>query len=116
MYFNSATIPSLYLCSLIPLTGRSSPSQAKHRRSLKSNLKRNSIGNLKGSQTFVGSPMVELVEVVVAGGPTVGWVSVASLEWVLGQWICCLGFFFIFFYGRLWVASGGGGGGGVRCV
>ena len=65
----------------------------------------------------MGSPMVELVEVVVAGGPTVGWVSVASLEWVLGQWICCLGFFFFFFfYGRLWVASGGGGGGGVRCV
>ena len=60
--------------------------------------------------------------VVVAGGPTVGWVSVAPSKWVLGQWvaawICCLGFFFFFFGvdGRLWVAGGGCGGGGVRCV
>ena len=59
--------------------------------------------------------------VVVAGGPTVGWVFVAPLEWVLGQWVvawvCYLGFFFFFFFflsvdGRLWVA----GGGGVKCV
>ena len=63
--------------------------------------------------------------VVVVGGPTVGWVSVALSEWVLGQWVavwvCYLVFiFFIFFLGvdgRLWVAAGGGsGGGGVRCV
>ena len=64
--------------------------------------------------------------VVVAGGPTVGWMSVAPLEWVLGQWVaawvCCLGFCFLFWFffflgvdGRLWVASGGGGG-GVRCM
>ena len=64
-----------------------------------------------------GSPM-EVVEVVVAGGPTVGWVSVAPLKWVLGQWVaawvCCLGFFFFFFGvdSRLWV----GGGGGVKYV
>ena len=58
---------------------------------------------------------------VVAGGLTVGWVSVAPSEWVLGQWVaawvCCLGFFFFSFFGvdgRLWVT--GGGGGGVRCV
>ena len=59
--------------------------------------------------------------VVVAGGPTMGWVFVAPSEWVLGQWVaawvCCLGFFFFFFFlgvdGRLWVAAGGGG---VRCV
>ena len=61
--------------------------------------------------------------VVVAGGPTVGWVSVAPSKWVLGQWVaawvCCLGFFFFFFGvdGRLWVTGGGcGGGDGVRCV
>ena len=61
--------------------------------------------------------------VVVAGGATVGCVSVAPSEWVLGQWVaawvCCLGFFFFFFGvdGRLWVTGGGcGGGGGVRCV
>ena len=38
--------------------------------------------------------------VVVAGGPTVGWVSVAPSKWVLGQWVaawvCCLGLFFFF--------------------
>ena len=57
--------------------------------------------------------------VVVAGGPTVGWVSVAPLECVLGQWVAAWVFlFFFFFFGvdsRLWV-GGGGGGGGVRCV
>ena len=56
--------------------------------------------------------------VVVAGGPTMGWVSVAPLECVLGQWVGAWVFlFFFFFFGvdsRLWV--GGGGGGGVRCV
>ena len=60
--------------------------------------------------------------VVVTGGPTVGWVSVALSKWVLGQWVatwvCCLGFFFFVFGvdGRLWVAGGGCGGGGVKCV
>ena len=57
---------------------------------------------------------------VMASGPTVGWVSMASSKWVLGQWVaawvCCLGFFFFFFFfgvdDRLWV----GGGGGVKCV
>ena len=53
--------------------------------------------------------------VVVAGRPTVGWVSVASSKWVLGQWVVAWVFFFFFFFGvdgRLWV----GGSGGVRCV
>ena len=55
---------------------------------------------------------------VVASGPTMGWVTMAPSKWVLGQWVaawvCCLGFFFFFFGvdSRLWV----GGGGGVKCV
>ena len=48
---------------------------------------------------MVGGLTVEVVEVVVASGPTMGWVSVAPSEWVLGQWVpawvCYLGFFFL---------------------
>ena len=43
-----------------------------------------------------GGPTVEVVEVVVASGPMVGWVSVAPLEWVLGQWVVVWVFFFFF--------------------
>ena len=72
---------------------------------------------------MASGPTVEVVEVVVAGGSTVGWVSMAPSEWVLDQWVagwvCCLGFFFFFFFWvltvKLWVVVGGGGG-GVRCV
>ena len=77
---------------------------------------------LLGFVVMAGGPTVEVVEVVVAGGSMVGWVSMASSEWVLGQWVagwvCCLGFFFFFFLGvdgKLWVVTGGGGG-GVRGV
>ena len=67
---------------------------------------------------FRSGPTVEVVEVVVAGGSTVGWVSMAPSEWVLGQWVagwvCCLGFF-LGVDGKLWVVTGGGGG-GVKCV
>ena len=60
-----------------------------------------------------GELMVEVVEVVVAGGPTVGWVYVAPSKWVLGQWVAAWGFFFFCGVdGRLWVASGSG----VKCV
>ena len=45
---------------------------------------------------MVSGLTVEVVEVVVAGGPTVGWVSVAPLEWVLGQWVVVWVFFFFF--------------------
>ena len=74
---------------------------------------------------MASGPTVEVVEVVVVGGSTVGWMSMAPSEWVLGQWVagwvCCLGFFFFFLGvdGKLWVVvggGGGGGGGGVRCV
>ena len=72
---------------------------------------------LLGFMVVTGGPTVEVVEVVVASGPTVGWVSVAPLEWVLGQWVVVWVFFFFFLGvdGRLWVASGGGGG-GIRCM
>ena len=55
-------------------------------------------GSATGFVVMASGPTVEVVEVVVAGGSTVGWVSMAPSEWVLGQWVagwvCCLGFFF----------------------
>ena len=39
---------------------------------------------LLGFVVMAGGPTVEVVEVVVAGGLMVGWVSVAPSEWVLG--------------------------------
>ena len=72
-----------------------------------------SVGLFYGGCGFVGGAMLALdcvfffflVQllgfVVVAGGPMVGWVYVASSEWVLGQWVaawvCCLGFFIFIF-------------------
>ena len=65
---------------------------------------------LLGFVVMASGPTVEVVEVVVAGGSTVGWVSMAPSEWVLGQWVagwvCCLGFFFFFFFWVLRVNYG----------
>ena len=77
-------------------------------------------GSATGFVVMASGPTVEVVEVVVAGGSTVGWVSMAPSEWVLGQWVagwvCCLGFFFFGVDGKLWVVAGGGSGGVVsRC-
>ena len=53
---------------------------------------------LLGFVVVASGPTVEVVEVVVAGGPMMGKVFVAPSEWVLGQWVVawvyCLGFFF----------------------
>ena len=41
-------------------------------------------GSATGFVVMASGPTVEVVEVVVAGGSTVGWVSMAPSEWVLG--------------------------------